>query len=145
LPFMRRVAEEGLLTPHRSRKKVPFFKAGRLETPSEPNAWKLEKLLFDALAVAGRHEVVEVARALAFAPVKNPSGVDSAESALALMRARFVELLAEAGYETSAIPAARPVELAPEYLADPRALVARVAAGDLPVPQGDGALIIELP
>lgn len=144
LPFMRRVAEEGLLTPHRSRKKVPAFRDGRLVNPSEPNAWKLEKLLFDALAVAARHAVVEVARERSFAPVKNASGVDSAESARGLMRARSLVLLGEAGYDVAAVPPGRPVELAPEYLVDGPALAARVAAGGLPEPTGPGPLLVEL-
>ena len=144
VPFMARVAREGRLAPHRSRKKVPYYtpEAGAV-TPDEPNAYKLEKLLFDAIALTERHVVVEVRRGETFAPIKNATGVDSAESARALLRARALELLARAGYPVERIPSDRPIRITPELLVDEAALGALVASGDLGAPDASGALSLE--
>lgn len=87
LPFAAAVAFRGLPV-HRVRRRAPFVDAGgnRVE-PAEPNAWKFETFLFDALPMAARGVVLEVDRAAEFAPVKNASGADSPESARALLRA----------------------------------------------------------
>jgi UDP-N-acetylglucosamine/UDP-N-acetylgalactosamine diphosphorylase len=110
LGFMRRMAEEGGLVPHRSRKKVPFWDPARgAVLPEEPNAYKLEALLFDAMSRARKTLVMEDRREASFAPIKNPDGVDSAVSARALLRARAVELLG---------PTGGTLELPPERLLD---------------------------
>ena len=141
LAFMRRMAVEGGLVPHRSRKKVPFWDpAAGAVSPSEPNAFKLEALLFDAMPRARKTVVMEDLRLASFAPIKNPDGVDSAVSARELLTARGRELLAAAGYPVGALPEGRPVELAPEWLVDPTGLAAEVAAGRLPAPDGPGPL-----
>jgi len=141
LAFMRRMAVEGGLVPHRSRKKVPFWDPEQgAVTPAEPNAFKLEALLFDAMPRAARTLVLEEAREASFAPIKNPAGVDSAVSARGLLRARALALLAGAGYPVAQIPAQRTVELAPEWLVDPAGLATLVARGAVPPPAGPGPL-----
>jgi UDP-N-acetylglucosamine/UDP-N-acetylgalactosamine diphosphorylase len=87
LPFAAAVAFRGLPV-HRVRKKVPFVDAsGKRIEPAAPNAWKHETFVFDALVHASSVAVVEVDRAAEFAPVKNASGVDSPETARALLKA----------------------------------------------------------
>ena len=141
LSFMRRMAGEGGLIPHRSKKKVPFWDPDRgAVTPAEPNAFKLEALLFDAMPRARKTVVMEDARLASFAPIKNPDGVDSAVSARALLTERGRELLAAAGYPVDRLPPERPVELAPEWLVDPAGLATLVAAGGVPDPRGTGPL-----
>ena len=93
LPFMAAVAFRGLPV-HRVRKVVPYLDAeGRRVVPAEPNAWKFETFLFDALAMAVRGVVMEVDRDEEFAPVKNAGGSDSPETARELLRkaGRWVE------------------------------------------------------
>ena len=93
LPFMAAVAFRGLPV-HRVRKVVPYLDAeGRRVVPAEPNAWKFETFLFDALALAARGVVMEVDRDEEFAPVKNAEGVDSPDSCRELLRraGRWVE------------------------------------------------------
>jgi UDP-N-acetylglucosamine/UDP-N-acetylgalactosamine diphosphorylase len=142
--FARRVALEGGLPVHRSLKKVPHWEPGRgLNTPGEPNAFKLECFLFDALPRARRHLVVEFEREAAFAPIKNPTGVDSAESAARLLRRRALALLAEAGFPAGEVPPGRPVELAPGFLVDPGALRERLLRGPRPEPSGAGPLVLD--
>ncbi|MEX0321064.1 MAG: UTP--glucose-1-phosphate uridylyltransferase [Puniceicoccaceae bacterium] len=70
--------------------KLPFHKAvkkiktidceGNPVVPSEPNGIKFEMFVFDALPFARKPVVIETLREDDFSPVKNPSGVDSAES-----------------------------------------------------------------
>lgn len=87
LPFCAAVAFKGLPL-HRVKKKVPFLdERGKLASPPEPNAWKFEAFVFDALEKASGGVVMEVDRAAEFAPVKNASGTDSPETARALLKA----------------------------------------------------------
>ncbi len=88
LGFAREIAGRGLPL-HRARKIVPYVDdEGRAVTPDQPNAWKLETFLFDALQFTDRALVVETDRAAEFAPIKNAAGADSPETARqALVRA----------------------------------------------------------
>ncbi len=70
--------------------KLPFHKAikkiktvdseGNPVSPDEPNGIKFEMFVFDALPFARNPLVIETLREDDFSPVKNPSGVDSAET-----------------------------------------------------------------
>ncbi|MBL4699251.1 MAG: UDPGP type 1 family protein, partial [Phycisphaerales bacterium] len=67
---------------HRALKKVSHFDlaTGQTVTPSENNAVKLEKFVFDGIPLASKSIVVETDRVEEFAPVKNATGSDSIES-----------------------------------------------------------------
>jgi UDP-N-acetylglucosamine/UDP-N-acetylgalactosamine diphosphorylase len=63
---------------HRAIKKVPCLDpAGERVEPSEPNAVKFERFIFDALPLAGRWTMVETDRMVEFEPLKNATGPDS--------------------------------------------------------------------
>ncbi len=82
-PFLRRLAAEAdeALPFHVSPKKIPALDdAGALHCPSEPNGWKLERFLFDALPRARRVSVVETGRD-EYSPVKNAEGSESPATA----------------------------------------------------------------
>ena len=82
--FARQVAAraEQLLPYHASAKKIPFLDAqGRRVEPKEPNGYKLERFLFDALPAAERVAILEIEREDEYAPVKNAEGNDSPETA----------------------------------------------------------------
>lgn len=87
--FLRELFARGYELPlHRAFKKVPYLGPdGTRVEPAEPNAWKLERFLFDVFPEAQRFEVHEVRRSFEFAPVKNAQGVDSAVSARLLVDA----------------------------------------------------------
>lgn len=99
--FLRAVdaAGEGALPFHRAFKKVPHLDpaSGTMVEPTEPNAVKLERFVFDAIPVARRSLVLRVAREREFAPTKNPSGIDSPQSARALQSQRAAAWLRERG------------------------------------------------
>lgn len=98
--FLRAIddAGEGALPFHRAFKKVPHLnERGDLIEPDEPNAVKLERFVFDAIPVASQPMVMRVAREREFAPTKNPTGVDSVESARAMQSERATQWLRSHG------------------------------------------------
>lgn len=54
---------------------------GNLVTPQEPNAYKFESFIFDAFEKLDNMVIFRVNREEEFSPVKNATGVDSAETA----------------------------------------------------------------
>ena len=99
--FARRwaMAGEEALPWHRADKKVSCIdpETGRHITPSEPNAVKLERFVFDAMPVAKQPAILEVHRAAEFAPIKNATGADSAESSRQLQSDCYGSWLEAAG------------------------------------------------
>ncbi len=78
---------------HVVNKKVPFINdAGELVQPEAPNAYKFETLVLDMVHMQSSCLSFEVDRSREFAPVKNATGVDSVESARALLRRNGVTL-----------------------------------------------------
>lgn len=110
--FLRSIEEAGeaALPFHRAFKKVPHVDVmkGMLMEPGEPNAVKLERFVFDAIPVADQSLVLRVAREREFAPTKNPTGVDSVESARHMQSQRAEAWLQERGFE---VPAGCTLEL----------------------------------
>lgn len=104
--FLRSVDEAGeaALPFHRAFKKVPHIdvESGQAVEPAEPNAVKLERFVFDAIPVAERSLVLRVERDREFAPTKNPTGVDSVESARHMQCKRAQAWLRDRGHEAPA-------------------------------------------
>ena len=85
---------------HRADKKIGCLdEAGNFFTPDAPNGVKLESFIFDALPLAEKVMILEGDRAEVFAPTKNATGVDSAESCREMITARNARRLALAGVE----------------------------------------------
>lgn len=98
--FVERLTADGRLNMpwHRADKKVAYLDdCGNLVKPEKPNAVKLESFIFDALPLAKKTMVLEGCRAEIFAPTKNVSGVDSAESCRAMLVARDARRLELSG------------------------------------------------
>ncbi|MFG0328962.1 MAG: UTP--glucose-1-phosphate uridylyltransferase [Phycisphaerales bacterium] len=93
---------EGFALPfHRADKKVAHIdlESGERIEPEEPNAVKLETFVFDALPLCEHSLILESSREEEFAPIKNASGVDSAESSRELQCERAARWLEAAGTE----------------------------------------------
>ncbi len=77
---------------HIVEKKVPYLdEQGRMVKPEQPNAYKFETLILDMVYLMDNCLSFEVERDREFAPVKNPSGVDSVESARELLKKNGIE------------------------------------------------------
>ena len=86
---------------HRALKKVAHIdpETGERVEPDQPNAVKLETFVFDALPLANRSLLLETSRVEEFAPIKNATGVDSAESSHEIQTERHARWLASCGLE----------------------------------------------
>jgi UDP-N-acetylglucosamine/UDP-N-acetylgalactosamine diphosphorylase len=107
------VASGGRLPLHRAKKRVAWFEpapgGGRRVEPAAPNAWKLERFLFDLFPLAPRPTVHEVDRRREFAPVKDAAGDDSPESARAAVAEEVRRWHREARVALPAAPSLRPL------------------------------------
>ena len=130
--FLEKLAEDGEtesggLPFHVAHKKVPHLDAdGERVEPTEPNAYKFERFIFDALPLAKTAPVVETDRAREFNPVKNAEGADSPDTAKAALLTLHRGWLEAAGAEVAA--GAR-VEILPSFALDAAAVAAKVPAG----------------
>lgn len=78
---------------HVVEKKVPYIDGnGELVKPETPNGYKFELLVLDMIHMFDNCLSYEVVRDHEFAPIKNKTGVDSVESARALLQKNGVEL-----------------------------------------------------
>jgi UDP-N-acetylglucosamine/UDP-N-acetylgalactosamine diphosphorylase len=97
--FVERLNSKGFALPlHRAVKKIPCIDDnGNQIRPDKPNGIKLETFVFDALPLAKNSMILQTIREQEFAPVKNATGVDSAESSRAMLIERCAGWLEEAG------------------------------------------------
>ena len=78
---------------HVVEKKIPYInESGALVKPDAPNGYKFELLVLDMIHLLDNCLSYEVVRDYEFAPIKNKTGVDSVESARALLQKNGVEL-----------------------------------------------------
>jgi len=90
---------------HRAVKKITHIdRNGKVIEPSEPNGIKLESFVFDALPLASKSIILETLRSEEFAPVKNATGIDSAETAKRMMVARAAGWFESAGVKVPKKP-----------------------------------------
>jgi UDP-N-acetylglucosamine/UDP-N-acetylgalactosamine diphosphorylase len=136
--FLRRMAgEESGLSYHQALKQVPFIdESGTLVKPAEPNAWKFEKFIFDALPVARVALVVETSREREFNPVKNRTGADSPATAQAALQRIWRGWLSDCDL---AIPEEMQLEIHPSFALDAEELAQRRDL--LPAIEGDSLLL----
>ncbi len=130
LTFLERMQTLADALPfHRAKKKVPFIDdQGQLIEPSQPNAIKFERFIFDLLPHAHHAIVVEIAPAAGFAPVKNADG--EVRDTPATSRAAVLNLarrwLMEAGVE---VENGAEVEISPLFALDASELRSKVSPG----------------
>jgi UDP-N-acetylglucosamine/UDP-N-acetylgalactosamine diphosphorylase len=129
--FIEKLNTEGFSLPlHRAVKKVPHIDSqGNPVEPAEPNGIKLESFIFDALPIADRSIILDIDRSEQFAPTKNATGVDSAESTRVMMVERAARWLESAGVAVPRKPDGSPdclLEIAPSFALDPEDLKARL-------------------
>jgi len=115
--FLEEFASESISLPlHRAIKKIKHIDSNGLEAESE--GIKLESFIFDAVPLASNSIVFETIRNEEFAPVKNATGVDSAESSHKMMIDRAASWLEYAGVEIPRKPDGSVdcvIEIAPSF------------------------------
>lgn len=97
--FVRRAAARAAetLPHHLALKRIPCLaEDGSHIRPTEPNAYKLERFVFDALAATDRAALLEVRREEEYSPVKNPDGSESPATARRDLVACYERWLARA-------------------------------------------------
>lgn len=129
--FIDRLTGSGALDLpwHRAEKKVPYLgDDGRLVTPVEPNAVKLEQFVFDAIPLAENAIIYETDRAEEFSPVKNAEGGDSPATSRRDQVRRAARWLSGAGVEVPFGEDGEPdalIEISPMFADSAEALKAR--------------------
>jgi len=123
--FLRRVTKNADNMPwHLAHKKVPYLnERGDKVVPTENNAVKFERFIFDVLPLAERWTVFPTTREAEFAPLKNAEGADSPATVRAALIAQAAEWLATAGVD---IPPGAVVEISPLFALDPEELARKV-------------------
>lgn len=78
---------------HIVKKKISYIDgSGNLIKPEEPNGYKFEHLVLDMIHQLSTCLPYEVIREKEFAPIKNPTGIDSVESARELLKKNNIDL-----------------------------------------------------
>lgn len=114
---------------HIAKKKVPYVNAaGEKINPSEPNALKFERFIFDLLPQAARPLVVESREEECLAPLKNASGaaVDTPEYVREMLLKQYRRWLVAAG---AVVPEGVDVEISPLFALDAAQVAERVKPG----------------
>lgn len=120
--FLERLARAQYRLPlHRSAKPLKAWRDGAI---TEVPGWKNERFIFDLVPQAERSLGLEIRRSEEFAPVKNATGVDSAESAVRLASDLYASWLRAVGVEVALPPTAR-IEISPLFAATQAQLRAR--------------------
>lgn len=133
--FVERENEGGLRLPwHVAHKKISCLdETGSLVEQDQPNGYKFETFVFDALGDAKRTVILEVDRAEEFSPVKNKEGIDSPETARRDMENQFHRWLKVAGVAGSAGKGA--IEISPLFALDAEDLEEKLSS-DFPISTG---------
>ena len=98
LNYLFRVSDLSAVTDdkmllHVVKKKIPYIdENGNEVRPAEPNGYKFEQLVLDMIHQLSTCLPYEVIREKEFAPIKNPTGIDSVESARELLKKNGIEL-----------------------------------------------------
>jgi len=121
--FLEQLTADGIALPfHIAHKKVPHIdESGNLIEPTEPNAHKFERFIFDALPLAERTLVIEAAREDEFNPLKNAEGVNSPDDVKRSLVELYRRWLQAAGMK---VPDDAVVEISPLLGVDEHALAA---------------------
>ncbi|MCD6287744.1 MAG: UTP--glucose-1-phosphate uridylyltransferase [Candidatus Hydrogenedentes bacterium] len=116
---------------HRARKKIPYLDDnGNPVVPTEPNGFKFECFIFDALAETDHTMLMEIDRATEYSPVKNATGRASVSESRQAVSNLFGSWLESAGIDVPRRPDTGDVdgriEISPLFAASREEFVAKV-------------------
>ena len=156
IPFVEEVYREYEKFPwHRAHKKIPYVnERGKRVTPDEPNGYKFETFIFDALRLVDHGPVVlEIHNEGEYTPIKQFEGPNSVTEARRLRNRWWAEWLEAAGVEIPRTPGGdvlHDIEISPQFAQNAKELAEK--AHDLPqkltgplVIETDGSVILHEP
>jgi UDP-N-acetylglucosamine/UDP-N-acetylgalactosamine diphosphorylase len=132
--FAQKITKGGLMLPlHVAHKAVPHVdRHGRKMQPSEPNAYKFETFIFDALGNVNNTIIMEAPRHDEFSPLKNKTGEDSPETVLRDQLAYYASWFEQAGIDVPRDARGQPLhllEVSPLFAAYEEDFVSKVDKG----------------
>lgn len=135
VPFLERMlSQKDALPFHIANKKVPHLdESGEQVEPTENNALKFERFIFDLLPKADRPIVVEYAEEAIFAPLKNAPGApkDTPEYVQRFMTNQHRRWLTAAGVD---VADETPVEISPLWALDAAGVAERAGEAKIDGP-----------
>jgi len=128
--FVEKLNAKGHSLPlHRAVKKIPHTDPeGNPVKPRQPNGIKLESFIFDALPLTDASVILQIDRSEEFAPTKNATGEDSAETTRQMMIERAAKWLEAAGVTVPRRPDGSAdciIEMAPSFALDKEDVAAK--------------------
>ena len=127
--FVEKVEKENLLEYVAAHKKSNYLdENGNVKETSEPNSYKFERFIFDALPLAKNTTVFEVIREEEFAPVKNAQGKDSPQSARGLQTELYRSWLAGVIDDERLLESLEKIEVSPLFAIDREHFVKKIQA-----------------
>lgn len=125
--FVERVEKEDLLDYVAANKKAKYIDSeGNIVEPSEPNSYKFERFIFDALPLAKNSVTFEVIREEEFAPVKNAEGNDSPKTSRALQTELYRSWLAGVIDDERLLESLEKIEVSPLFALDREHFVKKI-------------------
>jgi len=129
--FVEDEVRDGFKLPyHVARKKILHLdEEGQFVQPIEPNGYKFETFVFDALGDTKNSVIMEVKREEEFSPVKNAAGEDSADTARQDLSNLYGSWLEKAGYQipkTSNGDVDALIEISPLYAQDEKSFIQKM-------------------
>ncbi|HDI52030.1 MAG TPA: UDPGP type 1 family protein [Bacteroidetes bacterium] len=129
--FVEKELAKGFRLPyHVAHKKIPFLdESGKLIKPTQPNGYKFETFIFDALRDTTTSIIMEVKREEEFSPVKNATGEDSPATAqrdLCNLYGGWLEQIGVVVPRDSNGNVSIPVEISPLFALDVEELSQRI-------------------
>ncbi len=140
--FVQRVYDKFDAFPwHRAHKKIPYVdEAGNRVEPEEPNGYKFETFVFDALRFVNHAPLcLEIARDGEYTPIKQYEGANSVINARKSQARYWAEWLRASGEEVPRDPEGQPtvtLEVSPLFALDQEEFVVRSEGADWPVKDG---------
>jgi UDP-N-acetylglucosamine/UDP-N-acetylgalactosamine diphosphorylase len=129
--FIAREVNGGTKLPwHVAHKQIPYIDAGgKMMQPDQPNGYKFETFIFDALSDARQVALLEVERRFEFSPVKNATGEDSPQTAQHDLCEMYAHWLEQAGVKMPRDTAGRltaRLEISPLFALDAPELAKKI-------------------
>jgi len=134
--FLEKESSEAKSPYHLAHKKIPYIdETCKLIQPKNPNGYKFEMFIFDALSDARQSVIMEVDRTEEFSPVKNKSGIDSAETAKRDLVDYYRRMLEKAGISMPKDYSADKslIEISPNFALDADELKQKIESSNIKI------------